>query len=155
QQGQQPTEGTKESRKRIRLLACPARDALDEVVLEMFRRLLNRGKWDVQVVDSAILATELLARVGEWQPTIVCIGSLPPGNLAHTRYLCKRLRRQFPNLHILVGRWGQEDRLEEARTAFKEVGADHLEGTLGATQELLEAWLPVLAQEQETSPQPE
>lgn len=138
--------------KRVRLLVCPARDEMDQLGLEMFSLLLNPEKWDVHLVDSTALATELLEQVKEFQPAVVCIGSLPPGNLAHTRYLCKRLRKQFPNLHILVGRWGQQERLEAARTALKEVGADHVEGTLRTTRELLRTWISVLAEEQEEMP---
>ena len=35
----------------------------------------------------------------------VCLAATPPGGLAHTRYLCKRLRARFPDLKILVCRW--------------------------------------------------
>ena len=149
-----PAEAAGSSMQRVRLLACPARDGMDQVALEMFRQLLNAGKWDVHLVDSATLAAELMAQVEDLQPTVVCIGSLPPGSLAHTRYLCKRLRTQFPKLHILVGRWGQQHGLDEAQEQLKEAGADLVEATLQSTREQLRAWHSVLAQEQET-PVPE
>ncbi len=146
------TAAPAEPAKRLRLLACPARDACDQVALEMFRPLLNPGKWEVQVADATLLATELLALVERWQPAVVLIGSLPPGNLAHTRYLCKRLRTQFPNLHILVGRWAQGDGLDAARTALKAAGADHVEGDLRGCRDLLQTWFSVLVQDQEAAP---
>ena len=34
-------------------------------------------------------------------------GVLPPGGLVQARYLCRRLRRQFKDLKIVVGYWGR------------------------------------------------
>jgi len=46
-------------------------------------------------------------------PTLVCIGLVPPGGFAQTRYLCKRLRARFPTLPIVVGCWsGTTDAVE-------------------------------------------
>ena len=45
-------------------------------------------------------------RIQPWRETVIVIGSLPPGGLAHTRYLCKRIARQFPDARLVVGRWG-------------------------------------------------
>ena len=44
---------------------------------------------------------------------MICIAAVPPGGLAQTRYLCKRLRARFPNLKIAVGRWGTGEETEE------------------------------------------
>ncbi len=134
---------------RVRLLLCPARDAVDQAALEMFQQLLKAEKWDIHLVDPTVLAAELLDRVNDFQPTVVCIGSLPPGSLAHTRDLCKRLRNRFPDLHILVGRWGQKQRLEDDRQTLHQAGADHVEATLQASRQQLRAWFSVLVHEQE------
>jgi hypothetical protein len=53
-----------------------------------------------------MLTAEVVARIGEQSPAMICIAAVPPGGLAQTRYLCKRLRARFPNLKIAVGRWG-------------------------------------------------
>jgi hypothetical protein len=66
----------------------------------------------------------------EKKPTLICIGSLPPGGFAHTRYLCKRLRTRLPKTKIIVGRWGLKGNLEANHEQLTEAGADHVETTL-------------------------
>jgi hypothetical protein len=57
-----------------------------------------------------MLSSENLAEVEKAQPALVCIGFLAQGPSFPVRQLCKRLRSRFPNLPILVGRWGARDR---------------------------------------------
>src|SRR5208337_2322282 len=88
---------------KARVLACPARDEADRLALAMLRQLLDPASWEVEVTAVETLTAELVERVGEQEPALVCIGALPPGGLAHTRYLCKRIRRRFPKIKIIVG----------------------------------------------------
>ena len=46
--------------------------------------------------------------------------SLPysPAGLDQARYLCKRLRSQFPDIKIAVGLWGFQNNLEESRNSL-------------------------------------
>ncbi len=90
----------------IRIFGCPAHDAEDRVALEMLQRVLDPARWDLELIEPTTLTAELLDLVGERGSGVVCIASTPPGGLAHTRYLCKRLRSRFPDLKIVVGRWG-------------------------------------------------
>lgn len=128
------------------VLACPAHDATDQVAMEMLRRLLDPAKWDVQLVPVDTLAAELVELAAQHPDGIVCIGSLAPGGLAHTRYLCKRLRAQLGDVKILVGRWGFKGNVQQAQEKLCQAGADHVEITLAETRNHLTAWLPVLAQ---------
>jgi hypothetical protein len=66
---------------------------------------------------------------------------VPPGGLTHTRYLCKRLRNRFPQIRIVVGRWGASD-LENQRQSLNAAGADYL----GTTFEKTAAQLAEIAQ---------
>jgi predicted PurR-regulated permease PerM len=93
----------------IPIFACPAHDAEDRVAIEMLQHVLDPARWDLELIASGTLTSELLDRVAERRPGAVCIAATPPGGLAHTRYLCKRLRARFPDLKILVGRWGSRD----------------------------------------------
>ncbi len=51
---------------------------------------------------AAALASEVVTVVEQTQPDLICITALPPGDLAHARYLCKRLRARFPQGRIFV-----------------------------------------------------
>jgi uncharacterized protein YbjT (DUF2867 family) len=75
----------------------------------MLQQLLDPSRWEVEIVFPHLLVSEALLLVETRTTAAVCIGALPSGGLAaHTRHLCKRLRARFPELKILVGRWGGE-----------------------------------------------
>jgi hypothetical protein len=133
---------------RVRILGSPARDELDHVALEMFGQLLDSSKWDVELLPVELLTAELLDRIIEEDPPVICIASVPQDGLANTRYLCKRLRAKFPRLKIFVGRFGQnDDQLEVEREFLYEAGADEVESTLLAMRDKLRAWYPIFAAE--------
>jgi predicted PurR-regulated permease PerM len=91
---------------KVRILGCPAHDEADELALLMFRQLLDSTRYEVEIMSDTMLTAEVVARIGEKSPAMICIAAVPPGGLAQTRYLCKRLRARFPDLKIAVGRWG-------------------------------------------------
>ena len=62
----------------------------------------------------------------EEAPAAVVIGSLPPGGLAHVRYLCKRIRQRARDLKIVVGRWGENKRNEKVEARLLAAGADQV-----------------------------
>jgi hypothetical protein len=68
--------------------------------------------------------------------------------LAHTRYLCKRLRTRLSAAKIIVGRWGQKGSVEQAQEQLREAGADLVATTLLETEAQLNGWLPVLVHEE-------
>jgi hypothetical protein len=133
---------------RLCVLACPARDQADRLALEMLRQLLDPAKWDVEVTAVDTMTADLVAQVAEQTPALVCIGALPPGGLAHTRYLCKKLRARFPGVKIVVGRWGLTGGVETNREQLQDAGADLIATTLLETRSQLNSLLPILTQQQ-------
>jgi hypothetical protein len=136
-----------ESKAKVRILACPARDEADRLGLAMLQQLLDPTAWEVEVTAVETLTSELIAQVAEKSPSLVCIGALPPGGLAHTRYLCKRLRARFPKIKIIAGRWGLKGNLETNQHQLQEAGADAMVTTLLETRSQLSSLMPVLAHE--------
>jgi hypothetical protein len=132
---------------RFRVLACPARDEADRLALEMLRQLLDPAKWVVEVAAVETLTADLVGQVAEQTPALVCIGALPPGGLAHARYLCKKLRSRFPAVKIIVGRWGLTDGIDANREQFQDAGADLTATTMLETRSQLNSLLPILTQE--------
>ncbi len=141
-------EGAQALPSKVRILACPARDDADKLALDMLRQLLNPDEWEVEVTVLETLTAELVAHVTEAKSALICIGALPPGGLAHTRYLCKRLKTRHPDLKIIVGRWGLKDNVDVNREQLQEVGADLMATTLLETRKQLTDWLPILAYEE-------
>jgi predicted PurR-regulated permease PerM len=115
------------SATRLRVLACPARDAVDEVALGMLQQLSANERIDWIPGRAAHLVSDIVALVESERPDVLCIGSVPPGGLSHAKHLCLRVRARFPNVAILVGRWGlyAED-LGKTRTALEGAGATAL-----------------------------
>ena len=117
---------------KVPILGCPAHDEADELALLMFRQLLDSTRYEVEIMSDAMLTAEVVALIGEKNPAMICIAAVPPGGLAQTRYLCKRLRARFPKLKIVVGRWGIGS---EDSNSFLLAGADKVWTTMIETRE--------------------
>ncbi len=115
---------------KILLLGCPADGEADEMALYFLRVLLDVQRFECEIVGPATLAAETAARVGERSPAAVVIAALPPGGLAQTRYLCKRLRRTFPQLKIIVLRWALAEDRQQDRESCLAAGADNVALTM-------------------------
>lgn len=135
--------------RRVKILACPAFDETDVLALEMLGKTVQLGglhRFEFEIVPTETLSAEVVERAAAEEALLVCIGSVLPGGLAHTRYLCKRVRQRLPEVKILAGRWGQGDaRTTERDQQLIEAGADTVASTLQATRQQLHAWLPIFA----------
>jgi len=117
-----------------KLLAVPARDGTDEIGIAMLGELVAPLSWTWQAAAAHHMASDVLELIAAEQPDLLCIGSVPPGGLAHTKYLCKRVRLRFPALKIVVGRWGLlEEGAAKNREQLSAAGADRIALTLADT----------------------
>src|SRR5262245_1657548 len=126
-------------RPSVTVLACPAQDGADANALALFQQVLDPFNFQLEQVSPKRLVSEVLEIVQANQPAVVCIATLPPGGLAHTRHLCKRLRNRFPAQKILIGRWGAAEPPND-RDAWSGCGADHIGVTFADTLKQLD-WL--------------
>lgn len=138
-EGNEPAGG-----RRVRVLACPAADETDRLSVEAFAGLLPTAHWEVKVTGVATLTSELIEQAAEFDPDVICVAALPPTGIAHVRYLCKRLRARFPDVRIVVGRWGGAESAAET-AQFVEAGASAVAHSLSAARSSLAGWLPVFA----------
>ena len=114
---------TPEGTPKIQIMGCPVRDEADELSLLMLRQLLDPLRYELEVIADELLAAEIIDQIAEKKPALVCLASLPPGGLAQTRYLCKRLRARFPDSKLIVGRWGGRT---DNSNALTDAGADRI-----------------------------
>src|SRR5262249_55933533 len=145
-------EGAK-GEHQVLVVGCAAEDTADELALEMLRQLLGPTGCRFESVPAKALVAEAIERVRKERPSVVVIASLPPGGLAQTRYLCKRLRLHFPDLKIVVGRWGASEGLDRTRQHLTEAGADRVTTTLLETRDQLAPLIQAMSHT--TSPRPE
>lgn len=142
----QPAADRKGSDERVRALFIPAIDDLDRAALEIFARLFDAGQWELEITPANTLASEVLARIEQQRPVAVVIGSVPPGGRTHTRYLCKRIRAQFPGVKLVIGRW-TEDEDKELAEQFKSAGADEVTTSTAGARDFLTGWQAVFEAE--------
>jgi methylmalonyl-CoA mutase cobalamin-binding subunit len=122
---------------KVWILGCPAQDGADEAGLILFQQLLDANKYQVELTSQESLASEVVTAAGEKKPQVVCISALPPGGLAQTRYLCKRLRAHFPYIKLVVGRWGDGSEASDNRTRLLAAGADEVGTSLVETRNIV------------------
>ena len=70
--------------------------------------------------------------------------TVPPGGVAHARYLVKRVRLAHPSARIVVGHWGKYGTRDEVRPPLLSAGADEVAMSLIEARDHLLGWLPVL-----------
>jgi len=141
-------ETKRESRSAITIFGCPGHGEADRIALEMLGQLLDPIQWALELIEPRTLAAELIESIAASKPALVCIAMVPPGGLARTRYLCKRLRANFPDLRLVVCWWGSKaDGLRDPG-GLKKAGADSVTATLGETRQRISSLLPVLAANQ-------
>ncbi len=109
------------------VLGVPAADAVDEAALFMLRCLVRPGGIELLVPEVGMARA---AKPATAAPAIVLIATLGPGGLTEARYLCRRLRAQYPGAKIVLGRWGQGRDPRKARARLLSAGADRVAATL-------------------------
>jgi predicted PurR-regulated permease PerM len=128
-----------------RLLSVPAGGLGDALALELLERRLPAQRWEMQHLHDGALASEMLAAVREFKPAVVVLGTLASGDLAHARYLCKRLVATDPDIKLFVGRWGHGPIPSALKSELPAVGVDEVAADLAGMHKLLESWWASLA----------
>jgi predicted PurR-regulated permease PerM len=128
-------------------LGCCVNDEGDEVCLLMLQQLMDDRLAAFEYVSAGSLTTDIVGRVKETKPDIVVISSLAPNGGAETRYLCKRLRKHFPDLKVVVGRWGCTSEKREVAERLKASGADATAVTLVEGRETIQKLADAIANE--------
>lgn len=114
----------------IRVLGCAAHKEVEELTLQMLDHLIAPAGVRIDILSTRTLSSEIVERVEREKPTVVIIAALPPGGLRQAHYLCKLLRKQFPQLGIVVGTWGEQGSLDRTILKFRSAGAHYISTTL-------------------------
>jgi predicted PurR-regulated permease PerM len=119
----------------VPLLGCPARDDVDALALRMLQQACDPTCAAVDLLPPRQLPSDVVARVAETQPALLCLGAVVPGGVPHLRYLCKQLRARFPSLPLVVGCWGAPEPVAETVALLRADGLDHVGTTLQTTRD--------------------
>ncbi len=137
-QGSTPsTTSTGPSEAPIKVLALPAHDETDALVLRLLDLLLKPTGVSLEIGAPGVSPLEVVERIEEENPDLVLISHLPPDGLTATRYLTRRIRARFPRLAIAVGRWDHDSEGEAAVTSLTQSGANSVFNSLADAREFL------------------
>lgn len=117
------------------ILCIAAHDEADEIAGMMLTQIVEFRDCLAEMVSAPATASELIGLVEQRQADVVCISATPPTAVAHARSLCLRLRRRFPNLHLVVGLWNAPGDLTRAKERIGNSETTHVVATLAEAQE--------------------
>lgn len=115
------------------VLCVPARDEADEISALMVAQLLQKRGLTVHVLPAGALAGESVEEVTRRSPAVCCVLAVPPFGFAHARYICRKLRTQFPALR-LVGAILTEGPVDEVKQRQPALIADEIAASLREAQ---------------------
>ena len=123
----------------VTVVGIPASDDADQLALEILQRHTKASNWAIRILRSEMSSTELIESLQDYRPAVICIASIPPGGLARARTLCKSLRTAFPDIPIVVGRWGQRRQSRNEHEQLLLAGATAVAKTQVETCRLVDA----------------
>ena len=109
---------------------------------------LAPAKWRVEILPAGTLASELVAHVAKSQPGVVCIGALRLTDCAARVTFRSRLRTRFPEIKLVVGRWGVKRGVKVERDRLRKVGVHFVAATISETRSQLRSLFPSLVWQQ-------
>ncbi len=121
----------------VKIMALPAHDETDALVLRLLDLLLKPTGVSMAIGDHGASPLEVVDRIEEENPDLVLVSHLPPDGLTATRYLTRRIRARFPRLTIAVGRWDHDSEAEAATASLTHAGANSVFNSLGDAREFL------------------
>jgi hypothetical protein len=123
--------GRVEGSPSIRALGIAAHGTESQLLLEMLAAVVAPGHGKLEVLPPTAALSEVVARVEQLSPEVVCIAALPPEGGPFARQLCQGLKARFPELTVVAFR-PNEPGVDPTRAAkrLEEAGADLVVATL-------------------------
>ena len=119
------------------MLGYAANGPADELALAMLSQAIDDLPVVIEMINTRLLASELVSLVRTQGVSVICLADLPPSPPTKTRYLVKRLHAALPDLRILVGRWSPPALADESTQGLREAGATLVPTTIAETREYL------------------
>jgi predicted PurR-regulated permease PerM len=117
---------TQEVPPTVMILGCPAHDEAEELSLHMLAMLMKPDGCRIETVSTRALPSEVESRIADEKPALVLITIMPPGGLVQARYLCKRLRKRFKSVPLIVGYWSETSHFDQLLVRLRAAGASYV-----------------------------
>lgn len=109
---------------------CCTRGDLDHLGYRMLSITLRQENVEFDIGSPGLLMSEASARLSREHADVVCVGDSPQGGLPAAKLACRRLRRRFPNLPIVVSCWGGADHARREAEMLRSAGASVVHGSI-------------------------
>lgn len=108
------------------VVGCAAHHRAEELTLRMLAGVLGPLGCRMDVQSTRTLPVEVEASIERERPAAVFVAVMPPGGVPQANYLCKRLRKRFPDLKIVVGYWGRVRDFDKLLVRLRSSGASYV-----------------------------
>jgi hypothetical protein len=133
--------GAEPAREQASVVCVPARDEADEIAALLLERILARRSVALKILSCSSLAGECIEELKQTGAGVACVTVVPPFGQVNGRYMCRRLRAQFPDLK-LIGAILTERPAEELKARNPAIVADELTTSLKQTVTAVLSYLP-------------
>jgi predicted PurR-regulated permease PerM len=135
----------------MQIVGLVADDTSDALLLRMLAQIMTSSGCSMEIIADTETSLQVVERMAEQLPTLVVVSHLPPEGSTLARYLVRRLRSQFSELTIVVGRWGETNGAASAAEQLIKIGATGVVFTLADARDRI---LGELVQERRSEPRP-
>jgi predicted PurR-regulated permease PerM len=109
----------------VKVTGCAVFGRADELALRMLGDAIRPAGGELSVVTPDTIDAELQKAIDAagGKPVVACFSTLSPGGLTQARAILQRVRAKFPNVKLLVGRWGQRGDTSQTEKFLRDSGA--------------------------------
>lgn len=119
------------SGSKVTVLCVPACNLADEVTAEMLMEALRVEGVQVECLSSGLTSGEMVTKIAQIAPAIVCVSAVCATSVTATAFLCKHVRARLSDTRVFVGLWQTESEDYERRAArLEQSGANRVIPTL-------------------------
>lgn len=116
------------------VVALPAHHRAESIAISLLAGLVEPLGARFDPLSCSLLPSDVEANIAEVRPALVFIAVVPPGGATQARYLCRRLRRKFKDLPIVVGYFGKVRDFDALLVRFRASGATHVTTSIGQSR---------------------
>lgn len=119
------------------VIGCAAHHKSEELAVRMIASTFKPDEARVEPISTRTLPADVEAKVEQDHPAALFVAIVPPGGMSQARYLCRRLRRKFPELPIVVGYFGRFRDFDKLLTRLRAAGASYVTTSVTQTRSQL------------------
>jgi predicted PurR-regulated permease PerM len=135
------------------VFGVPVEDTIDELIMCMLGHVLP-ATLSMRTISAEALTGEVIEHLEHHRPGVVCVGAVAPGADRESRYAAKRILASFPNLPIVLARWGMHNE-KRIRDLSRSTGIAHVTTDLKQARNYLAQLAQITPEIPSPEPEPE